>query len=172
MKRTFSMVLLGAALVVMAAGCRSVPTPAEPASCPMQAGKPTKDHRMPVPLPRHMAEHQLTQMRDHLAAIQEVMSAVSSGDFAAVEHSAARIGSSEQMSRMCGHMGAGAPGFTEMALSFHRTADSITEAAKKRDSHAVTRSVAATLQTCVACHSTYRQKIVAEDEWKRLIEKH
>jgi cytochrome c556 len=118
-----------------------------------------------------MAAHQLTQMRDHLVAIQEVMTAATLNDFTKVERSAARIESSEQMSRMCGHMGAGAPGFTEMALAFHRTADGITTAARKRDTSGVHRAVAATLQTCVACHSTYRQKIVDEAAWNRITQR-
>lgn len=168
MKHRLPVLILASGLVFLLMGCRSVPQETMPASCPMQAGKSAKDQRLPVPLPPHMAAHQLTQMRDHLAAIQEVMTAATKGDFTAVERSASRIGSSDQMSRMCGHMGAGAPGFTEMALGFHRTADSITQAARERDTPAVYRAVAATLQTCVACHSAYRQQIVDEAAWNRI----
>jgi hypothetical protein len=172
MKRPLLLIItLGAALTLVATSCRSVSNSAAPASCPMAAGKETKDHRLPVPLLPHMAAHQLTQMRDHLAAIQEVMTAATAQDFAAVERSAARIGSSEQMSRMCGHMGAGAPGFTEMALGFHRTADTITVAAKAHNTQAIYRAVAATLQTCVSCHSTYRQQIVDEAAWERITQR-
>ena len=49
---------------------------------------------------------------------------------------ASRIGYSEEMGRMCSHMGMGAPGFTETALQFHRTADTIGTAAKQRDAPA------------------------------------
>lgn len=114
-----------------------------------------------------MTAHQRENMRDHLAAVQEILAAVASGDFAGVEKSAARIGYSEEMGRMCSHMGAGAPGFNELALNFHHTADTIVPAAKARDSTATIKAVSATLQTCVSCHAVYRQQIVDEATWKK-----
>lgn len=125
------------------------------------------DKRIPVPLLPHMANHQKENMRDHLLAVQEIVLAASADDFPSIERAAGRIGYSEQMGQMCTHMGAGAPGFTEQALTFHRTADTITAAAKKKDSAAVLRALGATLQTCTACHATYRQSIVDEAEWNR-----
>jgi hypothetical protein len=65
-------------------------------------------------------------------------------------------------------MGAGAPGFTEMALAFHRTADTITAAAGKGDRQGVTRALGDTLRTCVGCHAAYRQDVVDTDTWQRL----
>jgi mono/diheme cytochrome c family protein len=115
-----------------------------------------------------MAKHQRENMRDHLAAVQEIVAAVSSGDFAGVESSAARIGYSDEMGQMCERMGAGAPGFNEMALHFHHTANTIAAAAKARDGTATLKAVAATLQTCVACHAVYRQQIVDEATWKEI----
>ena len=128
----------------------------------------TGDARKPLPLLAPMAEHQRANMRDHLAAIQEIVTALSANDFNGVAQSAARIGSSEQMGRMCSHMGAGAPGFTDTALHFHRTADTIGIAAKQRDAGAALKAVSATLQTCVGCHATYRQEIVDEKKWNEL----
>ena len=128
----------------------------------------TGDARKPLPLLAHMAEHQRANMRDHLAAIQEIVTALSANDFDGVAKSAARIGYSEQMGRMCSHMGAGAPGFTNTALHFHRTADTIGTAAKQRDAGAALKAVSATLQTCVGCHATYRQEIVDEKKWNEL----
>lgn len=128
----------------------------------------TGDVRKPLPLLAHMAEHQRANMRDHLAAIQEIVAALSANDFEGVAKSAARIGYSEQMGRMCSHMGAGAPGFTDTALHFHRTADTIGTAAKQRDAGAALKAVSATLQTCVGCHATYRQETVDEAKWNEL----
>jgi cytochrome c556 len=115
-----------------------------------------------------MAAHQRDNMRDHLAAMQEILAAVAAEDFAGVEKSAARIGYSEEMGQMCAHMGAGAPGFNELALNFHHTADTISAAAKARDSAGTLKAVSATLQTCVACHAAYRQQIVDEATWKAI----
>jgi hypothetical protein len=118
------------------------------------------DARRPVPLLPMMAQHQKQNMRDHLAVVQEVVAGLSAGDFAQVAQSARRMGYSETMAKMCNHMGAGAPGFTEQALAFHRSADGIAEAAAKRDSAAVLAALAATLTTCTTCHAAYKQHLV------------
>lgn len=118
------------------------------------------DQRKPVPLLPMMAHHQKQNMRDHLLVIQEIALALVNDDFAAVESASRRIGYSDAMATMCSHMGAGAPGFTDMALSFHRTADGIGEAARNGDRTGVLKAVGATLQVCTGCHATFKQQIV------------
>lgn len=125
------------------------------------------DTRRPVPLLPMMANHQKQNMRDHLVAVQEVVAALTTDDFAAIERAAGRIGFSEQMGQMCSHMGAGAPGFTEQALQFHRTADGIGTAARARDRAGVLTALNATLQTCTGCHATWRQEVVDEPTWRQ-----
>ena len=119
------------------------------------------DTRAPVPLLPMMANHQKQNMREHLAAVQAIIGAAATGDFAAIEQSSTRIGYSEQMGQMCAHMGAGAPGFTENALAFHHTADKIGEAARQRDLTGVLASLSATLTACTTCHAAFKQQIVA-----------
>ena len=126
------------------------------------------DKRTPVPLLPMMANHQKANMRDHLAAIQEILTGLSAHDLAAVEKASARLGTTEEMTRMCNHMGAGAPGFTDVALNFHHTADGIGEAARAKDEAAVLKAVNATLSTCVSCHATYKQQVVDRDTWEKL----
>jgi len=123
------------------------------------------DARTPVPLLPMMANHQKQNMRDHLVAVQEIVAAVATSDFAAIEKSAGRIGYSEQMGAMCTHMGAGAPGFTEQALGFHKTADGIAAAAKKKDREGVLKALGETLSTCTSCHSKWKQHVVDEATW-------
>jgi hypothetical protein len=115
-----------------------------------------------------MANHQKQNMRDHLLAVQEIILAAGSDDFASVERAAGRMGYSEQMGQMCTHMGAGAPGFTEQALNFHRTADTITTAARQHDRAAVMRALGSTLQTCTGCHAVFKQSVLDEATWNRL----
>jgi len=134
----------------------------------VQPDAASPDSRLPLPLLPHMAQHQRQNMRDHLAAVQEIIAAVSLSDFAGVAKASARIESSEQMQRMCSHMGMGAPGFTEMALNFHHTADTIGAAARKGDQKEVLKALSATISTCVKCHETYRQQVVDEATWSRL----
>jgi cytochrome c556 len=115
-----------------------------------------------------MANHQKQNMRDHLMAVQEIVAALATDDFAAVERAAGRIGFSKQMGQMCTHMGAGAPGFTEQALNFHHTADRISAAARDRDRARVMTELGATLQTCTSCHAAWKQQVVDEPTWTRL----
>jgi hypothetical protein len=126
------------------------------------------DTRTAVPLLAMMANHQKQNMRDHLLAVQEIVLGVARGDFEEIERAAGRIGYSEEMGRMCTHMGAGAPGFTEAALAFHHTADSIASAAHEHDIAQVMRALGSTLQTCTGCHASFRQQVVDEATWNRV----
>lgn len=124
------------------------------------------DSRKPVPLLPMMANHQKQNMRDHLVAVQEIIAALAIDDYAEIERAAGRIGFSEQMGQMCTHMGAGAPGFTEQALNFHRTADGITAAARAKHKAKVMTELSATLQTCTACHAAWKQQVVDDAAWR------
>jgi hypothetical protein len=126
------------------------------------------DTRAPVPLLPMMANHQKQNMRDHLVAVQEIVAAMATDDFAGALRAAGRIGFSEQMGQMCTHMGAGAPGFSEQALHFHHTADRISAAARDRDRARVLTELGSTLQTCTACHAAWKQQVVDEPTWARL----
>jgi hypothetical protein len=143
-------------------------SPALPPQQPDSASHEALDTRTPLPLTAMMAEHQKRNMRDHLAAVQAVVAALGADDMRAVEKAARRIGYSDSMAQMCQHMGAAAPGFTEMALAFHRTADTIADAAQRGNRKAATEALAATLHACVGCHASYRQQIVDQATWQRL----
>lgn len=132
------------------------------------AGLPASDPRTPLPLTAMMAAHQLQEMRDHLAAVQEIVAALAADDLAGVAKAARRIGYSDSMAQRCIHMGAAAPGFAGVALGFHRSADAIADAALRGDGKAATAALAATLSTCVGCHAAYRQEIVDEATWQSL----
>jgi hypothetical protein len=119
------------------------------------------DQRRPVPLLPMMAQHQKENMREHLEAVQAVVAAAAVSDFDQVAVAARRLGFSETMGRMCEHMGAGAPGFTEQAIAFHHTADGIARAATKRDGPAVLSALSETLRACTGCHATFKQQPVA-----------
>ncbi|HEX2877152.1 MAG TPA: hypothetical protein VHP33_38140 [Polyangiaceae bacterium] len=159
-------------VVALGVGCRasaeSAPEPQASAQLPAIAKPPSPsealdklDQRRPVPLLPMMAQHQKENMREHLEAVQEVVAAAAVSDFEKVAVAAKRMGFSESMGRMCEHMGAAAPGFTEQALGFHHTADEIGLAAKRQDSAAVLAALSKTLQACTSCHTTYKQQLVA-----------
>lgn len=123
------------------------------------------DPRAPVPLQPMMAWHQKQNMQQHLVAIQKINGALAEDDWEAVAQASSTIESSPQMKTMCQHMGAGAPGFTQMAMEFHRRADTIGVAAHAQDTKGVLRATARTLETCTQCHASYRQEIVDADTW-------
>lgn len=152
--------------LVIAAGCSRPAAPPDPVA--PHAALDALDPRRPVPLLPMMASHQKQNMREHLEAVQEITRALAAGDLTGVEKAAGRIGFSKEMGRMCDHMGAGAPGFTEQALEFHHTADRIAAAARAGDRDRVLVELAATLQTCTTCHAAWKQQIVDEATWRRL----
>ncbi len=163
---TLRMVLV----VTLCLGCKARGEPtAQPVHAPPPASvqpSPSEaldklDRRRPVPLLPMMAQHQKENMREHLEAVQEVVAAAAASDFEKVAVAAQRLGFSETMGRMCEHMGAAAPGFTEQALAFHHTADEIAGAAKRQDGPAVLSALSKTLSACTSCHATFKQRLVA-----------
>src|SRR5690606_22769138 len=149
--RMLRRLFLACVFTALAACSREVPRemPPEPSPPPSAGESPAAtldriDRREPVPLLPMMALHQKENMRDHLLAVQEIVVALSNEDYAGVEKAARRIGYSETMAQMCTHMGAGAPGFTEQGIAFHRAADGILEAARQGDRQRVLAELGAT----------------------------
>ena len=168
-------VLVVAGLACALGACRSSSSapakqeaPAESAPVAMHAmhamGGADPDTRTPLPMNPMMAHHQKTEMRDHLRVVQEIAGALATDDFDAIVTAAARISWSESQATECKMMGAGVDGFAEAGEQFHRTADGIVEAARRKDRAGVASALDGTLRTCVGCHETYRQDVVADGE--------
>lgn len=159
--------VLASLLIIVATGT--------PTRCEEHGGmmsQSSNDTRQPLPLLPMMAAHQKQNMREHLAAVQAIVAAIARDDMAGVAKASAGLGFTEAMGQMCEHMGAAAPGFTPMALNFHRTADTIGDAARSGDRQRVLSALDQTLQTCVGCHAAYRQEVVDEETWRRLTAPH
>jgi hypothetical protein len=170
------------ALIALLPGCErkaveADPEPAHTAPAPESASQPgggcepvaqlnTLDPRRPVPLQPMMAWHQKQNMQEHLVAIQRITDGLARQDWDEIAQASALIGTSPEMEQMCQHMGAGAEGFTELALEFHHRADAIAAAARAQDSGAVLEATSRTLQTCTSCHATYRQDVVDAATWQ------
>ena len=167
--------LASALFIATTSGCQRERSASEapsagtkPTPAPAQQALDRLDGRTPLPLLPMMAVHQKQNMREHLQAVQEVTASLAVGDFVGVRQAAERLGSSAQMTRMCEHMGAHAPGFSETALSFHKTADTIRSAAERQDRDAVLTALTRTLAGCTGCHSTYKQQVIDEATWTAL----
>ncbi len=124
------------------------------------------DTRRPVPLLPIMAWHQKQSMMQHLVVIQQIVSAAADEKWSDISEAAKGIEASERERQSCEHMGAGAEGFTELALEFHDRATAIREAAESHDGPAVLRATAHALEACTSCHATYRQEVLDESGWK------
>jgi hypothetical protein len=163
-----------ASVLAAVAACRGEAQKADATAPPVQAASAsagaslcaahqaldTMDQRQAVPLLPMMANHQKQMMRDHLVSVQGIADGLARNDFAAIETAAKKSG--------CSHMGTGAPGFTEQAITFHKSADAIADAARSKDRDAVVRGLAATLATCVGCHAKWKQQIVDDGTWARV----
>jgi len=137
--------------------------------CQLASAEDTIEERRPLPLLQMMADHQKQMMRDHLAAVQEIVTSLSLDDFNAVQHAAVRLGYSDEVGRACNHLGASSPAFTRQALAFHHTADGIAAAARERNRGRVLAELSKTLQACRACHAQWKQEIVDDATWNRLM---
>jgi hypothetical protein len=138
-----------------------------PDTCAPFAELDALDPRTPVPLQPMMAWHQKQNMQEHLVAIQRITDGLAREDWDEISEAAKLIETSPQMQQMRQHVGAGAEGFTELALEFHRRADAIGEAAGSHDGPAVLRATSNTLQACTGCHAAYRQEIVDATTWEQ-----
>jgi len=125
------------------------------------------DNRTPVPLQPMMAWHQKQNMQQHLVAIQRIIDGLAGEDWNEIATASALIESSPQMQQMCEHMGAGAEGFTERALDFHKRADAIGIAARAKNGPGVLRATSDTLKACTGCHAEYRQDVVTAEIWQK-----
>lgn len=164
-------------LLTTSVGCggKEVETPPPPSTPPPAAPDPgcepvrelaELDTRQPVPLQPMMAWHQKQNMMQHLTAIQRITAGLAEEDWDEVAAAAELIEESPQMQQMCEHMGAGADGFTELALDFHRRANVIGEAARVHDGAGVLRATSSTLLSCTGCHAAFRQEVVDAETWQ------
>ncbi|RLA62819.1 MAG: hypothetical protein DRQ89_08410 [Epsilonproteobacteria bacterium] len=131
----------------------------------------SSDKRRPVKMTAEMSKHQLKNMRDHLEAIASIVSALAIKDFEKMQKESVRLASSPKMKMMCNNMGKATPGFTEMGLVLHSTADKLVHAAKKKDYDLFVKKLGATLRTCTSCHSTFKQEIVSQEEFHKSMSK-
>lgn len=162
---------LAVALVTALTGVGLAETPAKhmhPSTEAPMSKMSSVDARQPLFMLPMMADHQKQNMRDHLAAVNEIVAALAKNDFAAVGESAKRLGTSPAMQQMCTHMGAATPGFSERALAFHQTADTIIPAAKTKNAPKVLTALNKTMDTCVSCHASFRQEVVDQARWDEL----
>lgn len=115
-----------------------------------------EDARISLGLAPQMKQHQLSNMREHMQAIQTITGLLAESKFAeASEIASTQLGSTPEMLSMCSMMGN--ENFEKLGLAFHKSGDDLGAALKSGDMKASLRALDKTMQYCVECHATYRQ---------------
>ena len=118
------------------------------------------DDRVAVELPQMMREHMLANMRDHLAAINEILGYLGNGELdRAAETAEYRLGMSSLESHGASHMAKFMPqAMREAGTTMHQSASRFARIAQEGDALTAYRALADVTAACVACHSGFRVK--------------
>ena len=120
----------------------------------------SNDTRTLVELPQMMQQHMLSNMRDHLAAINDILLYLGNGELdKAADTAESRLGMSSLESHGAGHMAGFMPeGMRQIGTSMHRAASRFALQAQEGDVLSAYRAVTEITSACVTCHSGYRVK--------------
>lgn len=114
------------------------------------------DSRISLNLSPAMKQHQLSNMREHVVAIREIVGLIADNKFdnaAQIAHE--KLGLTPDMQQMCGSFGNDQ--FKTLGFAFHKSADDLADALKTKNTQTSLRALHQTLNYCVECHATFRQ---------------
>lgn len=117
-----------------------------------------EDPRELVQLPEMMQQHMMSNMRDHLVAVNQILINMASGELEkAAEVAESRLGMSSLESHGASHMAKFMPeGMRQAGTSMHRAASRFSLKAQEGEVLAAYNALAEVTSACVACHSAYR----------------
>jgi len=116
------------------------------------------DPRQLVSFPEMMQQHMLSNMRDHLATINEILSDLANDKMdKAAEIAEQRLGMSSLAMHDAAHMAKFMPeGMQQAGTNMHKTASQFALLAQEGELSPAYKKLAELTATCVACHSAYR----------------
>ncbi len=116
------------------------------------------DSRQLVELPPMMQQHMMGNMRDHLAAINEILLQMGEGELdQAAELAESRLGMSSLQAHGASHMAGFMPeGMRNTGTSMHHAASRFALKAQEGDLLPAYRALSEITSACVACHAGYR----------------
>lgn len=137
------------------------------------------DGRQLVNFPLPMREHTLSNMRDHLLALSEILGAMSAGKYVqAATIANARLGMESPSAEGCASEGSGAPqmskpasmeqqmnefmpeGMRRIGLEMHKSASifaaEVAKAAKTGNAKPALAALTHVTQQCASCHAAYK----------------
>jgi cytochrome c556 len=116
------------------------------------------DSRQFVRLPEMMQQHMMSNMRDHLVSINEILIKIANGQLEqAAEVAEARLGMSSLKLHGASHMARFMPeGMQQAGTSMHRAASRFALKAQEGEVLPAYNAISEVTSACVACHSSYR----------------
>lgn len=119
-----------------------------------------EDPRQLVQLPEMMQQHMLSNMRDHLVSINNILISMADGEFdKAAEIAESRLGMSSLGLHGASHMAKFMPEKMRKAgTEMHRAASRFALKAEEGEALPAYRALSAVTSACVACHADYRIK--------------
>jgi hypothetical protein len=117
-----------------------------------------EDPRLLVELPEMMQQHMMSNMRDHLVAINEILHAMAKGELdKAADIAEARLGMSSLESHGAGHMARFMPeGMRRAGTDMHKAASRFALKAQEDEPLPAYEALADITSACVSCHFGYR----------------
>ncbi len=116
------------------------------------------DTRQLVQFPPMMQEHMLANMRDHLVALNAILTQLSQGEFeSAADVAESRLGMSSLESHGAHHMAKRMPpGMRQAGTQMHQAASRFALRAQEGDEQAAYQALSEVTQTCITCHAAYK----------------
>ena len=117
-----------------------------------------EDSRQLVELPEMMQQHMMSNMRDHLVAINDILINMAKDQLdQAAEVAESRLGMSSLDSHGASHMAKFMPeGMRQAGTGMHRAASRFALKAQEGEALSAYNALAEVTSACVACHSGYR----------------
>lgn len=100
--------------------------------------------------------HQLSNMREHLVAVSEIVQLMNSAKYdEASKIASEKLGLTLEKNTMCGSFKN--QSFEQMGVTFHKSADALAQTLKTKDQKKSMVALEKVLNGCVMCHSTFKQ---------------
>jgi len=127
-------------------------------ACSYRVSLADDNSRRLVQLPEMMQQHMMSNMRDHLVAINEILIGMANGDFdKAAEVAEYRLGMSSLKSHGASHMARFMPeGMRQAGTAMHKAASRFALRAQEEEVLPAYNALSEVTSACVACHSGYR----------------
>lgn len=117
-----------------------------------------EDSRQLVKLPEMLQQHMMSNMRNHLVSINEILISMANGELEkAAEIAESRLGMSSLESHGASHMARFMPeGMRKAGTSMHRAASRFSLKAQEGEVLPAYGALSEVTSACVTCHSGYR----------------